>query len=445
MQSTRVFWPILLALAISGLDRTTAFSLASPPNSVESDSALQSPPELRSPLSCNSEELSYILNGNGRAKTCWEVLRLGVDPLWYYSSSNEDAVESEYLESLGLKSWSRKETQDSLSDVTVTNSLGKDAMRLLIKNFVSIEDEIAQLSKLSVASDGTAKMLIKLLKDGLEVESVIIPWDDQGKSTLCISSQVGCRQACTFCLTGRMSKLRDLSTSEILAQMHLGIKVCRLNGILPINNVVFMGMGEPADNAANVIEAAKILVDRNLYQLSPRRVTISTVAPDPESFAKIGEAGVVLAWSVHASRQDLREELVPTTKHSMTELRKGLIETLQNRSRRLRNTMLEVALIGGVNDSKEDALHLAEFCKPFFEQVADLKLFVNLIPWNDIGATNGPASTYKKPDMEQVLEFQNVLKEQGILCYIRTTRGDEENAACGMLNTKKKKNETQLL
>ena len=237
---------------------------------------------------------------------------------------------------------------------------------------------------------------------------------------------------------------RDLSTSEILAQMHLGIKVCRLNDVYPINNVVFMGLGEPADNAESVVEAAKILADRDLYQLSARRVTISTVAPEPESFAKIGEAGVAIAWSVHASRQELRDELVPTTKHSMTSLREGLIKTLQNRSKRLRNTMLEVALIGGVNDSKEDAQHLAEFCQPFFEEVKNIKLFVNLIPWNDIGATNGPASTYKKPDMDRVIEYQNVLRENGILCYIRTTRGDEENAACGMLNTKKKRSERQL-
>mmetsp|Transcript_12616 Transcript_12616/g.30129 ORF Transcript_12616/g.30129 Transcript_12616/m.30129 type:complete len:446 (+) Transcript_12616:136-1473(+) len=445
MSSMRIIRPTVSLLAIFGFDGACGFSLSPPTNSIETDKALRSAPELKSPLCCNSEELSNVLNGKGRAQNCWDALRLGVDPVWYYSSLDQDSLESEYTESLGLKSWSRQEIQDSMSAVSVTNPLGKDTINLLNENFASIEGEIAQLSKLSIAPDGTTKMLIKLLRDGLEVESVIIPWDDQGKSTLCISSQVGCRQACTFCATGRMGKYRNLSTSEILAQMHLGIKVCRLNDVFPINNVVFMGQGEPADNAESVVEAAKILADRDLYQLSPRRVTISTVAPEPECFSKIGEAGVALAWSVHASKQELREELVPTTRHSMNDLREGLITTLQGRTKRQRNTMLEVALIGGVNDSKEDALHLVEFCQPFFEEVKGMKLFVNLIPWNDIGATHGPASTYKKPDMERVIQYQDVLREHGILCYIRTTRGDEENAACGMLTTKKKKSERETV
>jgi len=429
---------VLCILAIFGLDVTFGFSLATPTSSVGHDNSQQSAAGAKSPLCYNSEELSVVLNGKGRAKSCWEALRLGVDPVWYYSSSELDSLESEYTESLGLRSWSQQEIQDSMSAVSIKNSLGNKATALLNDHFVSIEGEIAQLSKISIAPDGTTKMLIKLLQDGLEVESVIIPWDDQGKSTLCISSQVGCRQGCTFCATGRMGKYRNLSTSEILAQMHLGIKVCRLNDIVPIHNVVFMGQGEPADNAESVVEAAKILVDPNLYQLSPRRVTISTIAPDPTCFPKLGEAGVALAWSVHASKQKLREELVPTTRHSMKDLRDSLITTLQDRSKRLRNTMLEVVILGGVNDSKEDALHLVEFCQPFLE-VKKFKLVVNLIPWNDIRVTTGPASNYQKPQMERLTEYQNVLKENGILCYIRTTRGDEENAACGMLTTKKQK------
>lgn len=200
MLPTRIIRPVFLGFTIiSGLDMASGLSLSTPPNTAS---------ELKSPLACNVEELTTALNGKGRAKTCWEALRLGVDPVWYYSSSDEDSTESEYAESLGLKGWSRKEIEDSMSDVSVTNPLGKDAIKLLNENFASIEGEIAQLSKLSIAPDGTTKMLIKLLKDGLEVESVIIPWDDQGKSTLCISSQVGCRQACTFCATGRMGKYR---------------------------------------------------------------------------------------------------------------------------------------------------------------------------------------------------------------------------------------------
>eukprot|EP00751_Fragilariopsis_kerguelensis_P021483 CAMPEP_0170888312 /NCGR_PEP_ID=MMETSP0734-20130129/38355_1 /TAXON_ID=186038 /ORGANISM="Fragilariopsis kerguelensis, Strain L26-C5" /LENGTH=146 /DNA_ID=CAMNT_0011275801 /DNA_START=257 /DNA_END=694 /DNA_ORIENTATION=- len=146
-----------------------------------------------------------------------------------------------------------------------------------------------------------------------------------------------------------------------------------------------------------------MMADGHLFQLAPRRITISTVAPNPEVFGKLAEAPVLLAWSVHCSRDEIRRQLVPTTRHSMEELRDGLIQTLSLRSKRLRNTMLPNAVKG-------------------------IKLTVNLIPWNDISASFGPASDYRQPQMERVRAFQTVLGEHGILCYVRTTRGDEENA-----------------
>jgi 23S rRNA (adenine2503-C2)-methyltransferase len=303
-----------------------------------------------------------------------------------------------------------------------------------------IETSIARLANYTISPDGTTKLLLELVQDGMLVETVIIPWESRQKSTICVSSQVGCRQACTFCSTGRMGLLRSLSASEILAQLYWARKICRIHPgpLYQIDNCVFMGMGEPADNAEAVVDAATTMVDRSLFQLAPRKVTISTVAPDPQCFAELGRAPVVLAWSVHSSRDALRQRLVPTTKHSMNELRQGLVTTLQGRSKRLRNTMLEVTLLDQVNDSVEDAIHLAEFCRPLL-QVQGIKLVVNLIPWNDISATFGPASAYRKPKMERILAYQNALVEKGILAYIRTTRGDEEDAACGMLSTKNRR------
>lgn len=247
-----------------------------------------------------------------------------------------------------------------------------------------------------------------------------------------------------------------MTTAEILAQMYWANKIQRLlpeqhedinefqNAIKlhPIDNCVFMGMGEPADNIPAVVKAATIMADGNLFQLAPRRITISTVAPNPMVFEKLAEAPVVLAWSVHSSRDEIRRQLVPTTKHSMEELRDGLIKTLRWRSKRLRNTMLEITLLDEINDSLEDAQHLADFCRPFYDgpdAVKGIKLTVNLIPWNDISASFGPASEYRQPKKERVRAYQKVLAENGILCYVRTTRGDEENAACGMLSTKKRK------
>ena len=195
------------------------------------------------------------------------------------------------------------------------------------------------------------------------------------------------------------------------------------------------------DAAEAVVPAAHILTDREQFQLAPRRITISTVAPDPSAFARLGAAPAVLAWSVHASDDTLRREMVPTTKHSMEELREGLILTLQQRSRRMRAIMLEVTLLDQVNDSAEAAHHLADFCQPILERVSATKLVINLIPWNDIKAPFGPAALYRQPSTERVAAFQNILIQRGLLCYVRTTRGDDESSACGQLATKRRQSD----
>ncbi len=403
-------------------------------------------------LSFTFEELSERLGGTGKAKACWDCLRMGIDPVWYYGSAGTKETASEETASDLLPGWSRQKVEERLAATSTrgsATSLGKKTLELLeTVSGGSVEEEIAKLSQISVSPDGTTKLLLQLVSDGLEVETVIIPWEDRGKSTLCVSSQVGCKQGCTFCSTGRMGRLRSLTTAEILAQMYWANKIQRLLPeqqevtLHPIDNCVFMGMGEPADNIPAVVKAATIMADGSAFRLAPRRITISTVAPNPGVFEQLAEAPVVLAWSVHCSRDEIRKQLVPTTKHSMEELRDGLLSTLKRRSKRLRNTMLEVTLLDEINDSPEDAQHLADFCKPFTEGPA-IKLTVNLIPWNDISASFGPASGYRKPRMERIRAYQKVLGDNGILCYVRTTRGDEEDAACGMLSTKKRKKDME--
>ena len=201
-------------------------------------------------------------------------------------------------------------------------------------------------------------------------------------------------------------------------------------------------MGEPADAAEAVVPAARILADREQFQLAPRRITISTVAPTPEAFAVLGQAPAVLAWSVHASDNALRKELVPTTKYTMEELREGLIQTLQGRSRRMRAVMLEVTLLDQINDTPQAATELADFCQPILDRVPAVKLVVNLIPWNDISASFGPAAQYSQPTRERVEAFQQILVQKGLLCYVRTTRGDDESSACGQLATKKRQQQS---
>jgi 23S rRNA (adenine2503-C2)-methyltransferase len=453
-----------------------------------------------SPLSLSFEELSQVLGGTGRAKACWDCFRMGVDPVWYYSKliddndmADDDGKCDDYDESTYipeeepvnygnnaaeatfedvaadpssttplLKGWNHRQIREKISTTTHwsskssrrarggsnSNGLGRKTIDLLRGTLGgNVERDVATLSKITTCTDGTTKLLLQLASDGLSVETVIIPWPDRESSTVCVSSQVGCRQACTFCSTGRMGKLRSLTSSEILAQLYWANKVCRImrpsSATFPIDNCVFMGMGEPADNVPAVVQAAQIMVDRRMFRLAPRRVTISTVAPCPQAFSELGggaAAPVVLAWSVHSSRDVLRRQLVPTTRHTMEDLRDGLVRCLQGRTKRLRSIMLEVTLLDGINDSPhEDAVHLANFCKPLLDAVDGIKLVVNLIPWNDIDASFGPASTYRPPQTDRVLAYQKVLVQNGILCYVRTTRGDEENAACGMLSTRERK------
>lgn len=247
-------------------------------------------------------------------------------------------------------------------------------------------------------------------------------------------SQVGCKQGCTFCQTGKMGKLRSLSSTEILGQFFYALKICRLGSIPEIHGVVFMGMGEPADNAEEVKSALKILTDVELFHMGQTKVTVSTVAPEPSSFFQFKDAPCALAWSVHAANDKLRKKLVPTTKYSMAELRQALIETLLSRPQRLRSVMLEIALIKEVNDGAEAAIELAEFSQFIVDSVPGLKLMVNLIPFNDIGHP-----TYRQPEMDRIRAFQQILMGKGIYTHVRTTRGDDESAACGQLATKKVK------
>ena len=163
-------------------------------------------------------------------------------------------------------------------------------------------------------------------------------------------------------------------------------------------------------------------------------MTVSSVAPTPDSFKPFAKAPCALAWSVHAANDELRKKLVPTTKYSMSELRQGFIDALLERPMNFRTGMLEVALMKGVNDGTEAADELAAFAKVISESVPGSKIVVNLIPFNDIGH-----DLYEKPDNEDVVAFQKRLQSQDVFTQIRATRGDDKTAACGQLATKKEK------
>lgn len=179
------------------------------------------------------------------------------------------------------------------------------------------------------------------------------------------------------------------------------------------------------------------MTDRSCFGLAPSKITISTVGPIPQVFSKQAKADAVLAWSVHAVRDDLRKKLVPTTKYSMKELGDGVVKALTDRSKRLRNLMLEVTLMGGINDGVQEAEDMASYALELMDRVEGMKLMINLIPFNDIGYEQ-----YRRASDENVAAFQKVLVDSGVKAYIRTTRGDDESAACGQLATKKRKKST---
>eukprot|EP00538_Stauroneis_constricta_P002337 CAMPEP_0119552408 /NCGR_PEP_ID=MMETSP1352-20130426/5425_1 /TAXON_ID=265584 /ORGANISM="Stauroneis constricta, Strain CCMP1120" /LENGTH=486 /DNA_ID=CAMNT_0007598649 /DNA_START=71 /DNA_END=1534 /DNA_ORIENTATION=+ len=377
-------------------------------------------------ISMQIDELARVLGGKGRAKIAWDCYSIGIDPANFFGS----------VIRLGYDDF--ETIQNMLPSSRRWQTLGTETLERLASCYPTaggmVEGGVAKLSHISRAADSTTKLLLKL-EDGLEVETVIIPWKGQ-RSTLCISSQVGCRQGCTFCATGRMGRLRSLNSDEILAQMFYAKKICRLNGLPDITNIVFMGMGEPADNADNVITAAEILTTRELFQLAQKKVVVSTVAPTPDAFRKFGAAPVALAWSVHAVNDDIRKRLVPTTKYSMVELRQGLIDSLLARpeSGNCRSIMLEVALMAGVNDSMQCADDMIDFAKVIIDEVPGCKLVVNLIPFNDIGH-----EVYERPTDDAVKTFQTRLQAGGVYTCVRATRGDDKTAACGQLATKKAK------
>jgi hypothetical protein len=204
----------------------------------------------RSPLSLTLEELANVLGGKGRAQACWDCFRVGVDPSWFYAEGGDNAdepIEATLLESLqphcAPTRWSRSQIQQELiTPRRQSQRVGRDALQKLEQAFSPCETKtysnesytdsmssIARIVTIHRSSDGTTKLLLQLTNgESFQIECVIIPWRDRGSSSLCLSNQVGCAQACTFCSTGRMGELRSLTTDEILVQMYWAAKVCRI-------------------------------------------------------------------------------------------------------------------------------------------------------------------------------------------------------------------------
>jgi len=377
----------------------------------------------RSLIEASFDELTEVMGGSGKASAIWKALREGSNPLEVPLPDRNPQMQGSCA---SLSSKARNHLRSfMLGDL---DDWGQSVDDLLIPCAVEFE---------SPSSDGTRKYL-STLRDGNRIESVLIPSaenrDHVDRTTLCVSTQIGCDRGCRFCATAKMGLIRNLTATEIIAQIIRGLHISKREGMPPLNNVVFMGMGDAGRNVDEVCAAVERLTDDRQLGMAASRVTVSTVGPSPEVFQRIARLPCRLAWSLHAADNALRKRLVPSTQHSIEELRDGLVQALKSSSSKIKGgVMIAATLIHDVNDSEEDAKRLRDFLRPVFE-VAGRRTVVNLIPYNDIKIKG-----FTRPSNERITAFWKVLVEGGYMCTKRETRGDEESAACGMLKTKRDK------
>ena len=313
------------------------------------------------------------------------------------------------------------------------DNIAKDVRKILGENFIITRPEIVEAQ---YSEDGTRKYLIKF-RDGSEAETVYIPDEneEEDRGTLCISSQVGCTLSCRFCFTGTQRLVRNLEASEIVAQMmiardDLGEWPVSTKG-RRITNIVMMGMGEPLYNFENVKKALHIMMDKEGIQLSRRKITLSTAGVVPMMDRAGKEIGVNLAVSLHATKDAIRDQIVPLNKKYKL---KELLEACQRYpgTHNARKITFEYVMLKGINDSEKDAKDLIALIHRY-----ELPAKVNLIPFNP-----WPGSPYECSDWDQIKKFSGLIFNSGISAPIRMPRGRDIMAACGQLKSesvKKKK------
>jgi 23S rRNA (adenine2503-C2)-methyltransferase len=277
--------------------------------------------------------------------------------------------------------------------------------------------ELPSLEERHVSKDGTVKWILKIAQGDL-VEMVVIP--DKGRNTLCVSSQIGCTLNCSFCSTGKQGFNGNLTAADIVGQVLIANSYLAEAGS-SVTNVVLMGMGEPLMNFDAAITATNVMKDDHAFGLSKRRVTISTAGVVP-AIKKLHEVtDVALAISLHAPTDELRDELVPINrKYPIAQLMQACRDYVEFLGP-ARKLVIEYTLMRGVNDQAEHAHQLAQLLQ-------DVRCKINLIPFNPF-----PGSGYARPKSQDIRDFQTYMMRAGFVTMLRTTRGEDINAACGQL------------
>ena len=322
------------------------------------------------------------------------------------------------VESLGEKPYRARQIYEWVFQKDVSGIGEMTNLSFSLRNRLS---ELAFLTRLSIAdkrtsSDGTSKYLF-ILEDDNSIESVLIP--DEDRLTLCISTQIGCKLNCTFCLTGKGGFIRNLSHYEIIEQILAARREKK-----DITNIVLMGMGEPLDNYDNVIKSIKTMISPHGLKIPAKRITLSTSGLIPE-IKKLARENlkINLAISLNASDNETRDEIMLLNKkYPIEELLKTLKEYPLPPNRRI---TFEYVMIKKLNDSIEDAKKLSNMLK-------GIKCKINLIPFNSFEGVD-----YEAPDYKNVEDFRNILISQHYTTIIRKSKGADICAACGQLRGKK--------
>lgn len=313
------------------------------------------------------------------------------------------------------------------TDFAGITALAKDFRATLAERFTVARPEIVTEQ---VSGDGTRKWLLRF-GPGIEVETVYIPEDDRG--TLCVSSQVGCTLTCKFCHTGTQKLVRNLTATEIVQQVLVARDALREwphtqrnNDLRLLTNIVMMGMGEPLYNFDNVRDALNVIGDGEGLAVSKRRITLSTAGVVPMIPKAGDEIGCMLAISLHAVRDDLRDVIVPLNKKYPI---KDLIQACRDYPglSNARRITFEYVMLKGVNDTNADAKGLVKL-------IAGIPAKINLIPFNP-----WPNSPYECSDWERIEEFAEIVNKAGYASPIRTPRGRDIMAACGQLKSESEK------
>ncbi|MEZ4743454.1 MAG: 23S rRNA (adenine(2503)-C(2))-methyltransferase RlmN [Bdellovibrionota bacterium] len=312
-----------------------------------------------------------------------------------------------------LQDWIFKERVYNLEQMTnLSKSLRERLARYYDWSFPIIEDRID-------SEDGTTKLLLLGEKNQV-IETVIMRYEN--RTSLCVSSQVGCKLACRFCQTGKLGFFRNLSAAEIMTQF------CLANSILrpedrKITHVVFMGMGEPLDNFENVVAAVNLLTGKDTYMLSARKVTVSTSGIATKITQLAERCNASLAISLHAARDVLRSELMPINrKYNLESLKTSLLEYQRLTGDKI---TFEYILIKDKTCGRKEAKELVHF-------LHGLKAKINLIPFNP-----HPGLDYMRPSEDEIREFQSYLTARSFAAPVRYSRGGEVSAACGQLAAKR--------